>query len=71
LAGFDGAARALDKCRASLLGWQGDFTFGCPLDEMFFQEAGISKDEFQNFVSTGASDAAVEQWLLERTKMTK
>ncbi len=32
LGGFPMAARCLDKCRASLLGWQGDFTYGCPLD---------------------------------------
>jgi hypothetical protein len=30
LAGFQGAARCLDKCRASLLGWQGEYQYGCP-----------------------------------------
>ncbi len=63
LGGFEGAARALDKCRATLLGWQGDYLYGCPLDQMFFQEAGINKEEFRDFVATGASDGEVEQWL--------
>lgn len=65
LAGFEGAARCLDKCRASLVGWQGDYRYGCPLDQMFFDEAGIDKIEFKNFVAGGASDDEVEQWLKE------
>lgn len=66
LGGFEGAARALDKCRATLLGCQGDYVYGCPLDQMFFREAGINKDEFRDLVATGASDGEVEQWLRER-----
>jgi hypothetical protein len=66
LAGFKGAARALDKCRATLLGWNGDYTYGCPLDQMFFHEAGINADEFKTLVATGASDDEVETWLRER-----
>ena len=65
LAGFEGAARCLDKCRASLLGWQGDYQYGCPMDQMFFREAGIDKDEFKNLVATGAADVEVERWLQE------
>jgi len=65
IAGFEGAARCLDKCRASLVGWQGDYQFGCPLDQMFFEEAGIDKNEFKTFVATGAADNEVERWLKE------
>jgi hypothetical protein len=65
LAGFEGAARCLDKCRATLVGWQGDFRFGCPMDQMFFEEACIAEGEFKAFVATGASDQEVEQWLQE------
>jgi|SRR5436190_1582651 len=70
LAGFEGAARCLDKCRATLLGWQGDYQYGCPMDQMFFREAGIERDEFKNFVATGAADAEVEQWLKEHAGRT-
>ena len=63
LAGFEGAARCLDKCRATLVGWNGEFRYGCPMDQMFFQEAGIEKEEFKDFVATGASDEEVEHWL--------
>ena len=70
LAGFEGAARALDKCRASLVGWNGEFQYGCPMDQMFFREAGIDKDEFKDFVATGAPDREIEQWLKEHAGRT-
>jgi len=66
LAGMPMGKRTLDKCRASLLGHEGDFRFGCPMDEQFFHEAGVSKDEFRNFVATGANDDEVAEWLKER-----
>ena len=66
LAGLAMGKRTLDKCRASLLGHEGDFRFGCPMDQEFFQEAGVSKDEFKDFVATGASDNEVAAWINER-----
>jgi uncharacterized protein DUF5069 len=70
LAGFQGAARCLDKCRATLLGWQGEYQYGCPMDQMFFEEAGIDKQEFKSFVATGAADREVEKWLKEHARRT-
>lgn len=70
LAGYSMAARCLDKCRASLLGWQGSFTYGCPLDQQFLNEAGLDNDEFKNFVATGASDEEVAQWIEEHANVT-
>lgn len=66
LAGYELAARCLDKCRATIAGQQGDFTFGCPMDQMFFSEASLSASEFRDFVATGASDQEVEEWLEQR-----
>ena len=63
LGGFKGAARCLDKCRATLVGRNGDFRYGCPMDQMFFEEAGIDANDFKEFVATGAADAEVEEWL--------
>ena len=63
MAGFEGAARCLDKCRATLLGWNGEFQYGCPMDQAFFREAGVDKEDFKTFVATGASDNEVEEWL--------
>jgi len=68
LAGYPMAARCLDKCRASLLGWQGDFTYGCPMDRQFLDEAGLDVNEFRDFVGTGASDEEVAEWIKERAQ---
>lgn len=68
LAGLPMGRRTLDKCRASLLGHEGDFRFGCPMDQEFFQDAGVSQNEFRDFVATGASDDEVEAWLKERVQ---
>lgn len=68
LAGFKGGARCLDKCRATLVGRNGDFAYGCPMDQMFFREAGISEHKFKDFVATGASDREVEDWLREHAR---
>ncbi len=65
LGGYELAARCLDKCRATLAGTQGDFTYGCPMDRQFLDSAGISADEFKSFVATGASDDEVASWIEE------
>ncbi|HYG36307.1 MAG TPA: DUF5069 domain-containing protein [Clostridia bacterium] len=63
LAGFPLAARCLDKCRASLLGWQGDYMYGCPMDRQFLDNAGLDAKELREYVATGASDEDVARWI--------
>jgi hypothetical protein len=63
LAGEAHAARALDKCRATLVGWAGEFKFGCAMDQHFFAETGIDMQAFKDFVATGADDKEVEDWI--------
>lgn len=64
-AGYVVAARALDKCRAVIAGTNGEYHYGCPLDETFFSFTGITADVFKNFVATGADDEAVAAWIQE------
>ena len=71
LGGFELAARALDKCRASLLGWSGEYQFNCPMDREFFAESGIDADEFRDYVATGASDEEVGNWIEEHAARTR
>lgn len=66
LGGEPHAARTLDKARATLAGINGEFKFGCPMDQHFFEETGIAMQEFEDFVATGADDAAVGEWIRER-----
>ena len=68
LGGESHAARCLDKCRATLVGWNGEFQFGCPMDQHFFQETGIKSGEFRDLVATGATDDEVGRWIEQRAK---
>ncbi|MEM1223513.1 MAG: DUF5069 domain-containing protein [Verrucomicrobiota bacterium] len=68
LAGYIIAARTLDKCRAMLTGTQGEYHFDCPLDNLFFDFAGIQADDFKAFVATGADDSAVAKWIQANAK---
>lgn len=71
LAGLPMGKRTLDKCRASLLGHEGDFRFGCPMDQEFFRDAGVSQKQFRDFVASGASDEEVVEWLKERVAASR
>lgn len=68
LGGYIIAARALDKCRATIAGSNGEYHFDCPLDNFFFDFTGISSEAFRTFVETGADDEAVAHWVQENSK---
>ena len=67
LGGFVLAARAVDKCRASLCGVNGEYNFNCPLDKMFFRFAGLAGEDFKAVVATGATDGDIETWIVAHT----
>ena len=71
LGGFQLAARCIDKCRATLVGLQGDYMYGCPMDQRFLAEAGIGAEELKYFVATGASDEEIAHWIQEHPHATK
>jgi len=68
LGGFAGAARCIDKCRATLVGWQGEYLYGCPMDQKFLTSAGIGANEFKAFIATGATDQDAARWIEEHTR---
>lgn len=68
LAGYVIAARALDKCRALLAGTVGEYHAGCPVDRMFLDFAGITYEQFRDFVATGATDEEVAKWITRTAK---
>lgn len=68
LAGYVVAARMLDKCRAAAAGINGEYHFDCPLDNQFLSFTGISADDFKNFVSVGADDVEVADWIEQHAK---
>ena len=69
LGGYVIAGRTLDKCRADIAGTLGEYHFGCPLDNLFFDFTGITADQFKEFVAGGASDDEVAEWIQENSKV--
>lgn len=68
LGGYVLAARALDKCRAVLVGWEGEYHSNCPLDQTWLKFAEIDYAEYRLFVATGATDDEVAAWIGEHAK---
>jgi len=68
LGGYVLAARAVDKCRAVLVDWQGEYHSNCPLDQRWLNFAGIDYDDFRSVVASGATDEEIAQWIAEHAK---
>jgi len=68
LAGYVLAARAVDKCRADLVGWIGEYHTNCPLDQRWLKFAEINYDDFRAFVATGATDQEIAAWIEKNAK---
>lgn len=68
LGGYVLAARAMDKCRAVLVGRQGEYHSNCPLDQTWLKFAEIDYNAYRSFVATGATDDEVAAWIGEHAK---
>src|SRR5437870_8308506 len=68
LADYVLAARAVDKCRAVLAGWQGEYHSNCPVDQLWLKFTEIDYDSFKSFLATGATDNEVVVWIGEHAK---
>ena len=64
IAGFVIAARAVDKCRASLAATGGAYHYGCPLDDLLFHFKGITAAQFKRAVQNSNSYEDMGKWLL-------
>jgi Domain of unknown function (DUF5069) len=66
LAGYVTAARIIDKCRATLLGVNGEYNYWpCSLAREFFSFTGLTPEGLQDFAATGADDQEFAEWLAE------
>ncbi len=68
IAGYVVAARCVDKCRAVVAGTNGEYHANCPLDSYWLDFTGIKFSALKKFISTGADDAAVSEWVTKKAK---
>ncbi|HEU4684797.1 MAG TPA: DUF5069 domain-containing protein [Nitrospira sp.] len=62
LAGYAHLARMIDKCRAVLIGTEGEYIYPCPMDERLLEFAGLSSDQFTSAVKANPTDEGVVAW---------
>lgn len=65
LGGYAILARAIDKCRATISGTNGEYNFSCPLDQLLFNFKGVDPLEFKNLAEQGASDEELLKFFKE------
>ena len=63
LGGYVILPRLLDKCRAELAGTNGEYHYNCPLDQRFFNFAGVSPEALKAEVKRGAGDGVILAWV--------
>jgi len=68
LAGYVLAARAVDKCRAVLVGWGGEYHSNCPVDQIWLKFTAIQYGAFRKCVATGATDDEIAAWIERHAK---
>ena len=70
LGGYVIGARCVDKCRAFLVGINGDYNYWpCSLAALLFTFTGISPEQFKEIVATGATDEELGDWLKAHSKV--
>ena len=70
LGGYVILARCLDKCRAYLLGINGDYNYWpCSLCAELESFTGVDHEKLKDFVATGATDKEVARWFNAQSKI--
>ena len=70
LGGYVIGARCADKCRAFLLGMNGEYNYWpCSLAGLLFSFTGITPEQFKEVVATGATDEELGAWLKAHSKV--
>jgi len=63
LGGYVILPRLLDKCRATLIGKNGEYHYNCPLDQHFLNFTGIDPEALKAEVATGKGDGEILAWI--------
>lgn len=68
LGGYVILPRILDKCRATLVKKNGDYSFNCPLDQYFLKFAGVNPVSLRGQVARGLGDGEILVWIQKNQK---
>ncbi|WP_447603717.1 DUF5069 domain-containing protein [Nitrospira sp. Nam80] len=52
----------LDKCRATLIGTQGDYIYPCPMDRLLLDFTGITAEQLTEAAKRASSDEKLVEW---------
>ena len=63
LGGYAILPRLLDKCRATLVGKNGEFNYNCPLDQHVLNFLGLDPEALKTEVATGKGDGEILEWI--------
>jgi hypothetical protein len=63
LGGYVILPRMLDKCRATIVGKNGEYHYACPTDQRFLQFSGVNPEALKAEVAKGASDSEILAWI--------
>lgn len=68
LGGYVILPRTLDKGRATIAGINGEYHYDCPLDQRFFEFAGIDAAALKEQLATGKGDGEILEWISANAK---
>jgi hypothetical protein len=68
LGGYALLPRMLDKCRATLIGKNGDYHYNCPLDQHVVNFIGLDPEALKAEVATGKGDGEILEWINANAK---
>jgi hypothetical protein len=68
LGGYALLPRMLDKCRATLIGKNGEYHYNCPLDQHIINFLGIDAEALKAEVATGKGDGEILEWINAHAK---
>lgn len=71
LGGFVLLPRILDKCRATVVGKNGEYNYACPMDQHFFAFTGIDPEALKQQVASGKGDGDLLAWVQENSNFKR
>ena len=68
LGGYAILPRMLDKCRATIIGKNGEYHYNCPLDQHIINFVGIDPEALKKEVAKGLGDGEILEWIQANAK---